>query len=93
MYRLQKAKKTKDITIPVDKYLYIAEKNIVVRDLVTLLDALRKISDKEYQEIEHKNNIFSKWLFDIYKDKRLRRKLRNKPRKKAINILLDYLNS
>ena len=45
------------------------------------------------QEIEHKNQTFSNWLFNIYKDRRLRRKMKNKSRKKAINILLDYLNS
>ncbi|MCF7865831.1 ABC transporter permease [Candidatus Woesearchaeota archaeon] len=93
MYKLQKAKKTKDITIPVDKYLYIAEKNIVVRDLVTLLDAIRSLSDKEYQDVEIKNKTFSNWLFSIYKDKSLRRKLKNKSKRKAILVLLNYLNS
>lgn len=93
LYKLENPKKSKDVQIPVNKYLYIPEKNLVIKDLITMLDGLRALTDKEFNAIERKNKTFSKWLFDIYHDKYLRLKLKNKSREKTIDILLKYLNS
>lgn len=92
IYKLQKTKKTKNIVAPVDKYLYIPEKNIIVRDIVSLLDALRTLNDSEYILLELKEHKISDWLYKIYKDKKLKRKIKNKNRSSAIKLLLKYLN-
>lgn len=93
IYKLQNPKKSKEIQVPVNKYLYIPEKNLVIKDLITLLDGLRTLTDKEFNAIEKKDKTFSNWIFDIYHDKYLRLKLKNKSREKTIDMLLKYLNS
>lgn len=80
------------ITIPEDHYLLILEKDIVIKNIPDLLDAIRQLSEEEYNKLARPNNIFSRWLKENLKERNLARKIRTKSKQDAIEIILKYLS-
>jgi ABC-2 type transport system permease protein len=99
--KLMKNKKNQ-ITVPEDQYLIIQEKGLVIKDTVGLINALRNMTGKEYNELTNTNNMFADWLEirSAKKQAKQIRQLKNKQRNgklyskrnQAIDILMKYMN-
>jgi len=78
------------INVPEEQYLKLESKNIVIRNLLDLLDALRNIDDADYKTFTKPNNVFANWLKNDLKEPYLARKVKRKSRLGAIKFLEKY---
>lgn len=78
--------------VTADKHIFIEEKNLVIKDLPSMIDSIRQLSDSEYKEATKTSNIFASWLEDNLHAKSVAKKMIGKPRKKVIDILMKYMN-
>ncbi|PIN81036.1 hypothetical protein COV13_02485 [Candidatus Woesearchaeota archaeon CG10_big_fil_rev_8_21_14_0_10_32_9] len=78
------------INVPEEQYLRLESKNVVVRNLLDLLDALRNIDDADYKTFTKPNNVFANWLKNDLREPYLARKVKRKSRISAIKFLEKY---
>lgn len=72
------------------KELAVGDWRVVSKEQLT--HVLSLMSDEEYETYaSHKHNVFADWVLDVYKDEKLSKKLLNKSRKGAIEVLQKKL--
>lgn len=79
------------ITVPEDHYLVIEEKNITIKSMPDLIEALKKLTDKEYKDLIAHENIFSTWLRQNLKARILAIRIKSAKREAAIKLLEKYV--
>lgn len=79
------------LLIPEEKQIHISHKDLVIKDVYSLLDAFRALSDSEYLHMK-KQDIFGSWIEHNLKNKKLASAVRKGSRKKSIDAVLKYLN-
>lgn len=78
------------INVPEDQSLKLESKNVVIRNLLDLVDALRNIDDSDYKTFTKPNNVFVNWLKNDLKNNYVARKIKRKSRSGAIKFLEKY---
>ncbi len=78
------------ITVSEEQALILESKNIAIRNIMDLLEALRLIDDSDYKTFTKPNNVFYNWLKNELKDNYLARKLKRRSRMSAIKFLEKY---
>jgi len=76
---------------PEDHYLHIKELNLTIKDIQGLVDIIKSMSDKEYENTVRPKNVFADWLKNSYKDRILSILVRRKSRLKVIEILERHI--
>lgn len=79
------------INVPEDHYLHIKEIEVTIKDMQSLIETLKTMSDQDFEKITKPKNIFADWIKLSYKAKTLALVLKKKSRTRTIEILEKYV--